>query len=171
MPGNGWREPGALLPLRWGRYRARYCAGVALIFCGGLVVQTSSVYALQLMLLGVVLHLAGWLIVPGKGWRRGVVILPSLAVMVVILNGAGAMAALVIPLAGWLLVRQRPAWSYSVLIIPVLGAYAMSQFFAQYGSGALVLLIGSVALAASAWLARFIASSVSVSGKPPAIIG
>ncbi len=60
-------------------------------------------------------------------------------------------------LAAWLLVRQRPLLSYLTLAIPAIAAYFLSQQFAQYGSGALVLSVGAATLIGAAWLARSLA--------------
>ena len=107
----------------WGRQRVRFTLALGMLFAGGLIVQTTSVFALWLMLLGAVVHAAGWVIVPGKGWRRSVAVVPGVVTMVLILNGASAMAALAMPLAAWLLVRERAALAYLVLGIPILTAY------------------------------------------------
>jgi hypothetical protein len=166
-----WREPATRLPIRWGSYRARYGAGLALVIGGCLLVQSGSVYVPQLMLAGMSAHLVGWWILPGKGIRRAVIALPSLTTVMLILNGAAAMVFLLIPLAGWLWLRQRPARAYLVLVFPAISAYLLTQWFVQYGSGALVLFITGVVIAGSAWLARFLASRMPISGDSPAAIG
>jgi hypothetical protein len=168
---SGWREPASLRPPRWGGYRSRYGTGLSLLLAGGLLVQSGSVYAPQLMLVGMSAHLIGWWLVPGRGWRRIIVSVLSLTTVMLILNGAAAMVFLVVPLAGWLWLRQRPALSYLVLVFPVLNSYVLSLFFAQYGHGALVLTVSGLVLAASAWLARFIAKRMPHRGDSPASIG
>lgn len=154
----------------WGRQRSRFILGIGLLFCGGLLVQTTSVFALWLMLLGAIVHAAGWVVIPGKGWRRSLAIVPGVVTMVLILNGASAMAALAIPLAVWLLVRERPLRAYLVLGIPIATAYILAQYLAQYGHGAIVLLICGSALVGSAWLASLPWAIRSVTSKPPAIL-
>jgi hypothetical protein len=154
----------------WGRHWPRFTIGVGMLFCGGLLVQTTSVFALWLMLLGAVVHAAGWIVIPGKGWRRSLAIAPGVVTMVLILNGASAMAALAIPLAVWLLVRERPLLAYLVLGIPIASAYILAQFLAQYGHGAIVLLVSGSSLVGSAWLASLPWAMRSVSSKPPAIL-
>ena len=154
----------------WGQQRVRFAVALGMLFAGGLIVQTTSVFALWLMLLGAIVHAAGWAIVPGKGWRRSVAVVPGVVTMVLILNGASAMAALAMPLAAWLLVRERAALAYLVLGIPILTASILAQFLAQYGQGALVLLIAGIMLVASAWLASLRQFNRPVSGKRPAII-
>ena len=74
-------------------------------------------------------------------------------------------------LAGWLWLRQRPARSYLVLVFPALSSYVLSLFFAQYGSGALVLFVSGLVIAGSAWLARFLAKWMPHPGDSPATIG
>jgi hypothetical protein len=157
-------------PGGWGRQRVRFALALGMLFAGGLIVQTTSVFALWLMLLGAVVHAAGWVIVPGRGWRRSVAVVPSVVTMVLILNGASAMAALAMPLAAWLLVRQRAPLAYLVLGVPILTASVLAQFLAQYGQGAVVLLIAGITLIGSAWIASLRWFDRPFSGKPPAII-
>jgi hypothetical protein len=166
-----WREPAAAVPLRWGSYRGRYIGALALVLGGGILVQTGSVYLPQVMLVGMGAHLVGWWILPGRGWRRVIVSLPSLTTVMLILNGAAAMVFLLIPLAGWLWLRHRPLRAYPVLVLPAVAAYLLTLNFAQYGSGALVLLISGAVVVGSAWLARLIAVALSAQSDSPASIG
>jgi hypothetical protein len=166
-----WREPAAAVPLRWGSYRGRYIGALALVLGGGILVQTGSVYLPQVMLVGMGAHLVGWWILPGRGWRRVIVSLPSLTTVMLILNGAAAMVFLLIPLAGWLWLRHRPLRAYPVLVLPAVAAYLLTLNFAQYGSGALVLLISGAVVVGSAWLARSIAVALPVRSDSPASIG
>jgi len=165
-----WQEPASNSPLRWGSYRGRYVAALVLVLGGAVLVQTGSVYLPQVMLIGMGLHLVGWWILPGRGWRRAVVSLPSLTTVMLILNGAAAMVFLAIPLAGWLWLRHRPLRAYPVLALPAISAYLLTLHFAQYGSGALVLTVSGAVLIGSAWLARSIAVAVPVKGDSPASI-
>ncbi|MEO6943386.1 MAG: hypothetical protein ABI053_01585 [Lacisediminihabitans sp.] len=157
--GSGWREPTTRIPLRWGRYRARYLAALILILAGGLLVQATSAYATYLLVIGLVAHLLGWWILPSRGWRRLWASLLSALIMLVLLTGGPSSAALVLPLAGWLLARQRPARSYIVLIAPVATGIVLGQAFPQYGYGAIVLAIAGVVLVGSSWLARLLANN------------
>lgn len=154
---SGWREPSSLLPLRWGPYRFRYLGGLALAVAGGLLVQVTSTYSLGVLPIGLFLHITGWCILPGIGWRRVLGAGASALTTIVILNGASAMVFLVFPLAGWLFLRQRPLVSYAVVAIPVIAAYLLAQAFSEYGWGVLVLSIGGAVLAGAAWLARSLA--------------
>ncbi len=167
---EGWREPASAAPLRWGGYRGRYLAALVLVLGGGVLVQTGSVYLPQVMLIGMGAHLFGWWILPGRGWRRAIVSLPSLTTVMLILNGAAAMVFLVIPLAGWLWLRHRPFLAYPVLVLPAISAYLLTLHFAQYGSGALVLVISGAVVIGSAWLARFIAVAMPLQSDSPASI-
>jgi hypothetical protein len=156
---SGWREPAAQIPLRWGGYRARYLAAVALILAGGLLIQASSVYSQQFLAIGAAAHLTGWWILPGRGWRRLWASIPSVLVMILLLTGSPAFAALLVPLAGWLWLRQRPAGSYLALIAPLAAGILLGQAFPQYGSGAIVVTISGLVLVGSAWLARLLANN------------
>ncbi|MHB1171965.1 MAG: hypothetical protein ACYCZY_05645 [Lacisediminihabitans sp.] len=162
---DGWREPASLLALRWGSYRGRHLAGLLLLIGGGLLVQTSSAYTPYFLALGVSAHILGWWILPAPGWRRFWMAVPSTFVMILLLTGGVAPAALALPLAAWLYARQRPARSYPVLILPVLAGLLLGQTFPQYGFGAIVLSIAGVVLAGSAWIARFLASSRQIPSK------
>jgi hypothetical protein len=152
-----WQEPSALLPLRWGSYRFRYLAGLGLAIGGGLLVQVTSAYTLPALPIGLFLHILGWCILPGIGRRRVAAAGFSALMMILLLNGATSMGFLIIPLAAWLFLRQRPIVSYSVLIVPVGSAYILAQAFSDYGSGALVLTISLAVLTAAAWLGRSLA--------------
>jgi hypothetical protein len=158
----GWREPAAQIPLRWGGYRARYLAAVALILAGGLLIQASSFYSQQFLVLGAVAHLTGWWILPGRGWRRLWASIPSVFVMILLLTSGPAFAALLIPLAGWLWLRQRPARSYLALMAPLANGILLGQAFPQYGSGAIVVTVSALVLVGSAWLARLLANGKQI---------
>lgn len=154
---TGWREPSSLLPLRWGSYRLRYLAGLGLAIAGGLLVQVTSTYSLGVLPIGLFLHILGWCILPGIGWRRVLAAAFSALTTILLLNGATSMVFLIMPLAAWLFLRQRPIASYSVLLVPAISAYILSQVFSEYGWGVLVLTIALVVLAAAAWLGRSLA--------------
>ena len=154
---TGWREPSSLLPLRWGSYRLRYLAGLGLAISGGLLVQVTSTYSLGVLPIGLFLHILGWCILPGIGGRRVLAAAFSALTTILLLNGATSIVFLVMPLAAWLFLRQRPILSYSVLAIPVVSAYILAQAFPDYGWGALVLSFALAMLAGAAWLGRSLA--------------
>jgi hypothetical protein len=160
-----WREPARALPLRWGGYRGRYVAAVALLLAGGLLVQAASVYAGYLLVGGLAAHIAGWIILPARGPRRVAIALPSALAVGSLLFGSAGSILLVIPLAGWLYLRQRPAIAYLVTVLPVLGGLVLSQLYPQYGHGAIVVGVSTVVLVTSAWLGRSITKSRPISSQ------
>jgi hypothetical protein len=168
---TGWREPAAQIPLRWGGYRARYLSAVALILAGGLLIQAASFYSQQFLVLGAAAHLAGWWILPGRGWRRLWASIPSIFVMILLLTGGPAFAALLLPLAGWLWLRQRPARSYLALIAPLATGILLGQAFPQYGSGAVAVTVSALVLVGSAWLARLLANGKQIPSHSAAHAG
>ncbi|GAA3732974.1 hypothetical protein GCM10022239_06620 [Leifsonia bigeumensis] len=155
---SGWREPASLLPSRWGSYRGRYLGGLTLAFTGGLLIQLTSTYSLGVLPIGIFLHVAGWCILPGVGWRRVLASGASVLVMIILLNGAQATPFLAVTLAAWLLVRQRPLVSYLTLALPPVGGLLLAQMFPDYGWGAVVLPVAGALLAGAAWLGRSLAA-------------
>ena len=86
-----WREPASTVAASGGAAtEVVIVAALALVLGGGILVQTGSVYLPQVMLIGMGAHLLGWWILPGRGWRRVIVSLPSLTTVMLILNGAAA---------------------------------------------------------------------------------
>jgi hypothetical protein len=160
-----WREPTRELPLRWGGYRWRYAAAVALLLAGGLLVQAASVYAGYLLVGGLTAHIAGWIVLPARGLRRVAIALPSALAVGSLLFGSAGSILLVIPLAGWLYLRERPAIAYLVTVLPVLAGLLLGQLYPQYGQGAIVVAISALVLVASAWLGRSIAKSRPISSQ------
>lgn len=154
---SGWREPNVSLPLRWGGYRLRYSLAITLILAGGLVVQAGSVYAPQLITIGIAAHIAGWLVLPARGARRASVAVPSALLVGALLFGTAASILLVAPLAFWLYLRQRPALSYLALLLPFASGVILTQLYPQYGHGEIVVFVSLGVIVASAWMARSIA--------------
>lgn len=154
---SGWREPTVSLPLRWGGYRLRYSLAVTLVLAGGLVMQAGSVYAPQLITIGIAAHIAGWLVLPARGARRASVAIPSALLVGGLLFGTAASILLVIPLALWMYLRQRPALSYLALLLPISSGLVLTQLYPQYGHGAIVVFVSLGVIVASAWMARSIA--------------
>ena len=151
------REPTAFLPLRWGGYRERYLGGLCLIVGGGVAIAGSDTFALWLLWIGTIAHIAGWCILPSAGWRRLVVVLPSTISMWLLLPGPRYLVVLVIPYLGWLLVRHRPALAYPTAIFVLAGAILLGQVFSEYRDMLEVLAIAFVIMVASAWVARAVA--------------
>ncbi len=163
-----WREPTRSLALRWGTYPTRLLAGLGLIFGGGILVQFTSAYSLVVLPVGLAAHITGWLILPGIGWRRIVGSLAGSLAAIVLLNGASAVWALALPLAAWLLIRQRPPLSYVTLVVPLATMFLLEQFFTDYGWGVLVLSVAGAAVVGAAWVGRAFAA---ISGKPKGVSG
>lgn len=153
----GFREPAESLQLRFGSYRGRYLVALALLFAGGGMLQLASAYTLGLALAGFLASVAGWIVVPGPGARRAIVIVPAVLGVAALLGGAQAGVLLALTLASWLFVRMRPALTYLLLVVPVTASYLLGLAFPHYGDGVVVGAVLAVALIASAWLARLVA--------------
>ncbi len=125
--------------------------------------QLTSTYSLAVLPVGIVLHVTGWCILPGVGWRRVLASGVGALTTIVLLNGAPATVFLAFPLAAWLFVRQRPPVGYLVLAIPLLVSIPLAQSFPDYGWGVIVLPIAGIVLAVSAWLARSLAAMSGIS--------
>ena len=159
---TGWQEPTSLLPLRWGRYRPRYLGATFLILAGALVLQAGSAYADYLIVIGFVAHIAGWAILPARGAQRAAVAVPSALLVGSLLLGSVAAVLLVVPLAFWLLLRQRPGRSYLTTLLPLVSGLILAQLYPQYGDGAIVVIVSLVVIVASAWIARAVAQRRTV---------
>lgn len=169
-PGRAGREPGALVPLRWGGYRTRYLIAVTLILAGGLVVQAASVYAGYFIVIGIAAHVAGWLVLPARGVRRVIVALPSAICAAGPLIGSLGSILLVLCLVAWLWTRQRPGVAYPVLVFPIISGVILTQLFPQYGNGQIVVAVSLAVLVGSAWLARTIARTRRMPSPPPGAV-
>lgn len=167
-------EPTTAIPLRWGSYHGRYVAGLILLLAGGALVQTANTYFLAALFIGGALHIAGWVILPARGWRRWVPALPSVIALYTVLGGPGQMFLLAIPFAGWLLVRHRPLLSWITLLLPIVSGLLLARLLHDYGNFGLALAVSALVLVASAWAARFLALSPGTArfrrnpGIPPA---
>ena len=161
MPGAEarWREPSSLLPLSWGTYRGRYLAGLLLIVGGAVQLQGSNTYTLPLLLIGATAHAVGWSIMPAKGWRRIVAVLPSSAIIWLLLTGPFSMWLLTVVFVGWLVVRHRPLRSYVTVLFPLANGVIVPQFFSEYSQMLPALAISMAVFVASAWLARLLAGT------------
>ncbi|MBK4348332.1 hypothetical protein [Lacisediminihabitans changchengi] len=156
-PDYGWREPSSLLPLRWGGYRGRYLAAIALLVAGALLLQLGSVYTLSFLGGGIAAHIAGWILLPGRGNRRAIVAVPSALGAAALLIGPTGSVLAVIPLLAWLWTRERPPLTWAVAVLPVAAGLVLAQLFPQYGAGAIVAGVSLAIVAGSAWLARTVA--------------
>ena len=154
-----WREPTRALPLRWGTYRERYLIGLVLIVGGGIQLQGSNTWTLGLLLAGTAATAVGWSILPARGWRRLLVVMPATGQIWLLLTGPLSVWTLVVPFLCWLIVRHRPARSYVTAILPIASAVVLSNFFVEYSGMPAALAISMAVFVASAWLARLIAVS------------
>lgn len=158
-PRPRWVEPTSRLPLRWGHYRDRYLAGLILIVGGAVQLQGSNTYTLIFLLVGTVAHITGWSIMPARGWRRFIVVIPATAQIWLLLTGPLSVWMFTIQLACWLVVRHRPLSSYIALALPLANGLIMPGFFTEYSQMPAAIGISTVVLVASAWLGRVIAAS------------
>lgn len=146
-----WTVPPTRL-YRWGSTRARYWVGLTLIVAGVAATNLTSTYSILFLMIGPSVHLAGWLVLPGALWRRLLAALPALLAGLVLLGGAdftGAFAAL---LACWLFVRHRPLLSYLALLPPIAVSFLLKDALRSYDQNWIGYLVGTVTVAASAWL-------------------
>lgn len=166
-----WHEPTRDIPLRWGTYRGRYLAGLLFIVSGSLALQGANPHILYLLLAGTVFHTVGWAIMPSQGWRRLVVVAPNIAVTWLLLTGPQSVWMLAVPYLSWLLVRQRPLRSYITLLFVLCASIITVQLLHEYAAMPLALAVSGVALTASAWVARLLATTAGSPSKLEDIVG
>jgi hypothetical protein len=152
-----WTESTRHLPLWWGGYRSRYLAGLVTIVIGIAATNLTSTYSLWFLAVGPAIQGIGWLLLPAAPWRRLLVLLPCLLAGIALLAGASFAGSFAVLLAGWLLVRHRPALSYLTVLFPTAASFPLKAFAHEYGQNWIVLSVGTVVVVASAWLARWIA--------------
>ncbi|WP_010203745.1 hypothetical protein [Salinibacterium sp. PAMC 21357] len=152
-------EPTRRLPLKWGRYNDRYFVGLVLIIAGAMHLQGANNYTLIILLIGTTSTAVGWSIMPARGWRRMIVVLPTISQIWIMLTGPMSMWTLTVPLLCWLIVRHRPLISYVALALPIANGIILPRFFQEYSSMPQALAISAVVVIAAAWLARAIAHS------------
>jgi len=158
VPASGiWREPASLLPLRWGAYRPRLVAGIALITIGSACILATTAYSLPFLLAGSLLQPAGWAVLPTTLGRRAAVPLPVLGFSWLMLGGSQFAWCYAVLLAAWLLVRIRPVPSYAALAMPVATSLVLPLVVSDYEQGWIVILTMSLAVIGATWLARLIA--------------
>jgi hypothetical protein len=153
-----WVEPTRALPLRWGPYIDRYLAGIVLIIGGGIQLQGSNTWTLPLLLIGTMAYATGWAIMPARGWRRLVAVIPATGQLWLLLTGPLSVWTLVVPYLCWLLVRHRPLRSYVTVLLPLANGMVIPLFFTEYTGMLPALAISLAVFVGSAWLARVIAS-------------
>jgi len=163
-----WREPARAIPLHWGNYADRYGFGLVLIIGGGIQLQGSDTYTLEFLLFGTAATALGWSILPARGWRRLLAVVPATGQIWLVLTGPLSMWTLVVPYLCWLLVRHRPPLSYLTAVLPVANGMVIPFFFTEYSGMPAALAISIAVFVASAWLARLIAASARVHSTPQA---
>ncbi len=151
------QEPTMALPLKWGTYRGRYVGGLTCILAGGVLLVLTNSYFLVALLVGSLLHAAGWILLPAAGWRRVVVAGPSIISICALLAGPTQMVMLVLPLLGWLLVRHRPAVSALAALLPLGSGLLLGTLLHGYPDQGLALSVSAVVLVVAAWSGRTLA--------------
>lgn len=147
--------------MKWGRYNDRYFVGLVLIIAGALHLQGANNYTLIILLIGTTSTAVGWSILPSRGWRRMIVVLPTITQIWLMLTGPMSMWTLTIPVLCWLIVRHRPLVSYLALALPIANGIILPRFYQEYSSMPEALAISAVVVVAAAWLARAIAHSTA----------
>jgi hypothetical protein len=162
---------------------------LALSGLGGLPANVTALLVTQLVFAGMVL-VAGFLIHPATGARRvaaaaivlvglilwivltsaritGAAQLPALSIVVI----APSFAVTVLATAGWLIVRERPAATYLLLIVILAGGFIpYAMVMASVDSGTSLLAVTPLAAVLGigvAWLARAIAAGLSRGAAAP----
>lgn len=155
-PGR-WREPSSLVPLRWGTWAGRSGGGLWLIVSGGAAIAGSSAangFTLLLAALGGGAHLLGWAILPTSGWRRILVMLPSLLAMLTLLPGPAYLSVMVVPFLAWLLVRQRPLRVTPMAAFVVAAGIVLARIFPGYDGMLTAATVSLAVTVGAAWAAR-----------------
>lgn len=150
-------EPTSTLPLRWGSYRWRLISGGSAIVLGISSVLFTSTYTLSFLAAGLILQLAGWIVLPSRGWTRLVAIGPCLFISCLLLAGADFAIFGTVFLAGWLLVRERPLLSWLTLALPISAGLSNRAIFRSYEQNWAAFALMGVAVLAGAWLALVLA--------------
>ncbi len=159
MASAPWTEPNRGIPLRWGTYEDRYLGGLLFIIAGLVILPATNTYTVIFLLVGTAAHTTGWFVLPSTGARRIWAFWPSLLATWFLLVGPQILAVMVLPLLGWLLVRQRPLRSYVVLVFPVAVGVALANTFHSNHDEPMAFGIESAVVVGCAWLARFLAGT------------
>lgn len=155
--------------MRWGRYEARWTTGLACIVLGTGVVQLTTAYSLPFLLLGALAQAVGWATMPASMPRRVVATLPAIAASILLLaRGASFTVFFVVLLAAWLLVRQRPAISYLVVVLPFVASLLLANVVTGYSDAWLSIGTATLVVIASAWVARWLAMLAPLRRRSPA---
>lgn len=156
-----WREPTRALPLRWGRYEDRYLWGLILVIAGGAALQGANTYTNFYLLQATTAFVVGWSILPSRGWRRILVILPATTQIWLLLTGPFAVWTFVLGYLSWLLVRHRPLRSYLTVVFPLANGFVLPNFFTDYSMMLPALVVSLGVCVVSAWMARLLAAKAA----------
>lgn len=162
-----WREPSSDLPLRWGTWAGRSWGGLWLIVSGGVAIAGSSAVAIWLAALGAAAHLAGWAVLPSRGWRRVVVLVPSAFAMFALLPGPGYLAVLVVPFLCWLLVRHRPLRVYPMAAFVIATGIVLARLFPDYDGMPIASVVALLVMVGAAWAARAVHAATARPRRTP----
>ncbi len=148
----------ARLPLRWGTPGVRAVWGGILIVSGAIAIAgTTTTVLWQVLLPGVIAHVAGWCLMPSTGGRRTAAIALSTPAVLLLLTGPRFIGVLVLPYIAWLIVRERPGRSYPTVTFVLASAIILPRVFADYDGMLPALGIELAVMAASGWVARAVA--------------
>jgi hypothetical protein len=164
---GGFTEPTRRIPLRWGVYEVRYIGGILYLIAGIAILDSTNTYTIGFLLLGTLAHCFGWAILPARGSRRLWAFWPSLIAAFLMLTGPQILFVMAAVLLGWLLVRERPLRSYVVLLFPSASGVIMAYSFHSNQDEPFALAVESVVVVASAWLARYLATTRRSSTRAP----
>lgn len=154
---EAWREPTRRIRLRFGSWAGRSWGGLTLILGGGVAIAGASAanaYTLFLGAAGVVAHVLGWALLPATGWRRVVVIVPSLIAMASLVAGPAYLTMLVVPLLGWYLVRARPLRVWPMAVFVIAAGVVLRQLFPGYTGMVPASAVELFVVVGAAWAAR-----------------
>jgi hypothetical protein len=153
-----WREPSSRIPLRWGTWAGRSWGGLSLIIGGGVAIAGSSAahppFTLLLAVAGTAAHVLGWCILPAKGWRRVVVVIPSTAAMFALLSGPRYLTGVTVALLAWYLVRQRPLRVWPMAAFAIATGVVLARIFPDYDGMLIASAVALFVTVGAAWAAR-----------------
>ena len=163
-PTTNWSEPTRRIALRWGTWTGRSWGGLALIIGGGTAIAGSSAanpFTLFIAVAGLAAHLLGWAVLPSKGWRRVLVSLPSAFAMVALLAGPAYLTLLILPMLGWLLVRNRPLRVWPMAAFVLATGVVLRQVFPTYDGMLVASGVALFVVVGAAWAARAVHAASS----------
>jgi hypothetical protein len=140
-------------PPRWGTPTGRYLAGLALTISGAVAIQSGNSYALFLIVQGTLAFIAGWVVLPAGGLRRGLLLLPAYLAATAQIAGPQMTPATVVLLVCWLVLWRRPAVSFLAVIPLLVVTIAITNAFHDVSSMVFTTPVTALALFGCAWLA------------------